>query len=121
MREDEASGRSQDPLKTMEAQSDAGMDAPRAQMVSPETKDLWAEFNYHQHALIRCLNAIDERLLSCRDHIDEYKRTCSVLVGVNERLSAIGEELLELPDLVSDRPGDLILARVECLKLKGKI
>jgi hypothetical protein len=105
----------------MQAQFETAVGSPTTQVVTPETKHLWAEFTRHQDALIRCFNAIDERLLSCRHHIDEYKTTCSVLVGVNERLSAIGEELLELPDVVSDSPGDLILARVERLKMKGKI
>ena len=105
----------------MQAQSELGTGSATAQVVTPETKHLWAEFTRHQDALIRCFNAIDDRLLSCRDHIAEYKATCSVLVGVNERLSAIGEELLELPDVVSGSPGDLILARVERLKMKGQI
>jgi hypothetical protein len=105
----------------MQAQVEAGMGFPTVHVVTPETKRLWAEFTRYQDALIRCLNGIDQRILSCRDHIDEYKEACSVLVGVNERLSAIGEELLEFPHVVSDSPGDLILARVERLQLKGKI
>ena len=105
-------------MKQLAAQTAAGT---TAQVVTPEAKHLLAEFTRHRDALIRCFNGIDERLLSCRDRIDEYKKTCSVLVGVNERLSAIGEEPFELPHVVSHSPGDLILARVERLKLKGKI
>ena len=97
------------------------MGCATAQMGTPEAKRLWAEFTQYQDALIHCLNEIDQRLLSCRDHVDEYKETCSVLIGVNERLGEIGEEPLELRHFVSDGPGDLILERVAHLKLKGKI
>jgi hypothetical protein len=121
VREDDSCGRSEDPLKKLQAQIEAGIDSTTAQAVTPEAKHLWAEFTRHQDALIRCFNAIDERLLSCREQIDEYKTTCSVLVGVNERLSAIGEELLKLPPVFSGSSSDLILARVERLKMKGKI
>jgi hypothetical protein len=105
----------------LQAQIEAAMGSPTAQVVTPEAKHLLAEFIQHQDALIRCFNGIDERLLSCRHHIDEYEKTRSVLIGVNERLSAIGEEPLEIPHVVSETPGDVILARVERLKLKGKI
>jgi hypothetical protein len=121
VREEDTCGRSQDPLKKMQAQIDARMGSPTAQVVTLEVKRLLADFTRHQDALIRCFNGIDERLLSCCDYIDEYKKTCSVLVGLNERLADMGEEPLELPHVVSDSPGDLILARVERLKLKGKI
>ena len=121
MREEDGCGRSQDPLKRMQALIEARMGSATAQVVTPEAKRLLAEFTRYQDALIRCLNGIDQRLLSCRDHIDEYKETCSVLVGVNERLAEIGEGPLELPHLVFDSPGELILARVKRLNLKGKI
>jgi hypothetical protein len=111
----------QDRGEKVNTQIEAGMGSPIAQVVTPETKHLLAEFMRHQNALICCFNGIDERLLTCLDHIDEYKRTCSVLVGFNERLAAIGEEPLEVPHCVCDSPGDFILARVERLKLKGKI
>lgn len=97
------------------------MGFPTGQGVTPEVKRLLADFTRYQNALIRCFNGLDERLLSCSDYIDEYKKAYSVLVGLNEKLADMGEEPLELPHVVSDGPGDLILARVERLKLKGKI
>ena len=121
MREEDTCGGSKESLKKVQAQIDARMGSPTAQVVTPEAKRLLADFTRHQDALIRCFNGLDERLLSCRDYIDEYKKAYSVLVGLNEKLADMGEEPLELPHVVSDGPGDLILARVERLKLKGKI
>lgn len=121
MREEDACGRSKDPLKKMQAQIDACTGSTTAQVFSPEVKHLLTDFTRHQDALVRFFNGLDERLLSCRDPIDEYKKTYSVLVGINEKLADMGEEPLELPHVVSDGPSDLILARVERLKLKGKI
>jgi hypothetical protein len=121
MREEDACGRSKDPLKKMQAQIDACMGSTTAQLFSPEVKRLLTDFTWHQDALVRFFNGLDERLLSCRDHIDEYKKTYSVLVGINEKLADMGEEPLELPHVVSDDRSDLILARVERLKLKGRI
>jgi hypothetical protein len=105
----------------MQAQIESRIDCATLRIGTPETKRLMAEFTTYQAALIGCLNEIDQRLLSCRRQVDEYKETCSVLIGVNERLGEIGEEPLELPHFVSDGPGDLILERVARLKLRGKI
>ena len=95
---------------------------PTAQVVAAEVKRLLIDFARQHDALIHCINGIDERLLRCLNRFDEYKKVCSALVGVNERLAGMGEEPLEPPmRVVSDGPGDLILARVEGLRLKGKI
>ena len=60
--------------------------------------------------MIHCINGIDERLLRCLNRFDEYKKACSVLIGVNERLAGMGEEPLEIPiHVVSDSPGELDL------------
>ena len=121
MRQEDAWRRSKDPLKTMQTQIESPVGCATAQLDTPEAKHLWAEFSRYRDALNRCLNEIDQRLLSCRGHITEYKETRSVLVGVNERLGEIGEEPLQLPHFVSDGFGDLILERVARLKMKGKI
>ena len=105
-------GRSLEALKKTQAQIDS----------SAEVKRLRIDVMRHQDLLSHCIAEIDHRLLCCRKQFDEYKQTCSALVGVNERLANMGEEPLEFsPHVVSDNPGDLILARVVALKMKGRI
>jgi hypothetical protein len=104
--------RSLEALKKMQAQIDA----------CAEVKRLRVDVMRHQDLLSHCIDDIDHRLLRCRKQFDEYKQTCSALVGVNERLANMGEEPLEFsPHVVSENPGDLILARVVGLKVKGRI
>lgn len=82
-----------------------------------KVKRLQLKFRRHQEALIHCVDRIDERLLRCRNQVDEYKETVSVLVGLNERLANLGEDPIQLSLHVGfNSPGDLILARVEALK-----
>lgn len=86
-----------------------------------KVKRLQLEFRRHQEALIHCVDRIDERLLRCRNRADEYKKTVSVLVGLNERLANLGEDPVQLSLHVGfSSPGDLILARVEALKVKSE-
>ena len=92
-----------------------------AQSMCVKVKRLQLEFRRHQEALIRCVDLIDERLLHCRNQADEYKKTVSVLVGLNERLANLGDDPVELRSHVGfNSPGDLILARVQALKVKSK-
>jgi hypothetical protein len=87
-----------------------------------KVKRLQLESRRHQEALIHCVDRIDEHLLRCRNQADEYEKTVSVLVGLNERLANLGEDPVQLSLHVGfSSPGDLILARVEALKVKSEI
>lgn len=96
-----------------------GTEKNASSSMSARVKRLQLEIRRHQEALIDCVNRIDERVLRCRKQVDEYKQTFSVLVGLNERLANLGEDPVELRCF--NVPGDLILARVEALKVKSKI
>ena len=79
-----------------------------------KVKRLQLEFRWHQEALIHCVDRIDERLLRCRNQADEYKKTVSVLIGLNERLANLGEDPVQLSLHVGfSSPGDLILVKSE--------
>jgi hypothetical protein len=86
-----------------------------------KVKRIELEFRRHEEALVHCVDRIDEHLLRCHNRIDEYKEAFSLLVGLNERLANLGDDPVELQShVVSHSPDDVILARVEALKVEGK-
>lgn len=106
-------------VRKVQGEIDACTRPQTEQVIAADMKRL---IMHHQNALLHCIKGIDEHLLRCRNHVDEYKKACSVLVGVNERLAEMGEETLELPmHVLCENPLDLIMARVEGLQVRGKI
>jgi hypothetical protein len=92
------------------------------QVVQQEVERLRSQSEQQRFILKDCLAHIDRTILSCRSHIDEYRQTRSELVALNERLANLGAEPAAVPDhFPAENLGDLILARLQGLRVKGKI
>ena len=85
-----------------------------------KVKRLQLEFRRDQEALIHCVDRIDDRLLRCGNQVDEYNETVSVLVGLNERLANLAGSDSAFIACWCQQSRDLILARVEALKVKSE-
>jgi hypothetical protein len=65
---------------------------------------------------------IDRTILDCQNQMDEYRQRYSELAVLNERLAYLGNEPVPMPDhLPAETLGDRILARVQGLRVEGKI
>jgi hypothetical protein len=69
-----------------------------------------------------CLMRIERTILDCQSQMEEYRQTRSDLAALNQQLASLGAEPMPMPtQLPAETLGDLILARVEELRVEGKI
>jgi hypothetical protein len=90
------------------------------QVVQQEVERLRSQSEQQRFILKDCLAHIDQAILNCRSQMDEYRQTRSELVALNERLANLGAEPAAMPHHFPNL-GDLILARLQGLRAKGKI
>jgi hypothetical protein len=92
------------------------------QLVQQEVEKLRSQSEQQRSMLQDCLAHIDQSILNCRSQMDEYCQTHSELVALNERLANLGAEPMTVSDhFPAGNLGDLILARLQGLRAKGKI
>ncbi len=79
-------------------------------------------FEQQNNRLGDCLDSLDQKILDCRMHIEDYKRIYTDLVALNDRFSRLGAESPPISNsLPSTDIGDIIRQRIEDLKLQGRI
>ena len=94
------------------------------QIVQANVEYLKEVFEHQNNLLGDCLNAIDQKIIDCRAHIEDYERIYSDLDALNERLSRLGAKsppiFNPLPSLGHDI-GDILKQRIEHLRLQDKL
>jgi hypothetical protein len=108
-------------LRDMQAQIEERVRPVAEQVVQAEIARLRSLSEEHRSALSDCLAHIDQSILSCRSQLDHYQQTRSNLVALNERLRKLGAHPESAPELPAENLKDLILARVEGLRVDGKL
>ena len=122
MKEEQACERLMRTLHEMQTQIEEGVTPVAEQVVQREVERLRSQSEQEKSILQECLAHIDQSILNCRAQIDEYRQTRSDLVALNERLANLGAESVVVPDHFSaENLGDMILARLQGLRAKGKI
>jgi len=125
LREEQPYERLLQALAEMQAQIEERVRPVVAQVVQAEIDRLRTLSERHQNHLNDCLAHIDENILSCRDHLHEYRRVRSDLVSLQQRLTELGAEPVApvaiVGDVLSDNLSDILTCRVERLQLAGKI
>jgi hypothetical protein len=122
MKEEQAYERLMRTLHEMQMQIEEGVTPVAEQVVQREVERLRSQSGQQKSILQECLAHIDQRILNCRAQIDEYRQTRSDLVALNERLANLGAESVMVPDhFPAENLGDMILARLQGLRAKGKI
>jgi DNA repair exonuclease SbcCD ATPase subunit len=122
MKEEQAYERLMRTLHEMQTQIEEGVTPVAEQVVQREVERLRSQSGQQKSILQECLAHIDQRILNCRAQIDEYRQTRSDLVALNERLANLGAESVMVPDhFPAENLGDMILARLQGLRAKGKI
>ena len=122
MKEEQAYERLMRTLHEMQTQIEEGVTPVAEQVVQREVERLRSQSEQQKSILQECLADIDQSILNCRAQIDEYRQTRSDLVALNERLANLGAESVVVPDhFPAENLGDMILARLQGLRAKGKI
>lgn len=92
------------------------------QIVQANVDQIKQMFEQKKNMLGDCLDAIKQKILDCRLHIEEYDRIRSDLDSLNKRLSRLGADLLPLPEpLPTTDLGDLITRCIEDLRSQRKL
>jgi hypothetical protein len=122
MKEEQAYGRLMRARHNTQAQIEAGVRPVAEQVVQEEVERLRTLSEQQMSILQDCLRHIDRSILNCRTPMDEYRQARSDLAALNERLANLGAEPAAVPDhFPAENLGDLILARLQGLRAKGKI
>ncbi len=91
-------------------------------IVQARIEDLKEVFEQQNNRLSDCLDSLDQKILDCRMHIEDYKRIYTDLVALNDRFSRLGAKS---PPISNSMPstdiGDIIRQRIEDLKLQGRL
>jgi len=122
MSEDQIHERMLQALKEMQTHIEERVRPVVAEVVQAEINRLRTLSEQDRSQLKECLARIDESILSCQDHLHEYRRQRARLMLLNQRLTDLGAEPAPIPDDVpSETVSDILNARVEGLRLVGKI
>ena len=122
MKEEQSYERLLQALHDMRAQIEERVRPVAEQVIQAEVEWLRDLSERHRTALQDSLAHIDANILNCRSYIDQYQQRRSDLAAVNDRLSKLGVEPMPMPDgLPEHNLGDIIRARVEGLRMEGKI
>ena len=92
------------------------------QIIQANVDHLRQMFNQESRKLNKCLEEIDDNILACRQYLLDYDRIRSSLHGLNEKLSQLGADAIQIPEgLPSLDLGEIVRQRIEHLRSQGKI
>src|SRR5919109_1873704 len=122
MREEESFERLLQALQDMKNEIAKQIRPVEEQIIQANVDHLRQAFNQESRKLTKCLEEIDDNILACRQYLQDYERIRSSLHGLNEKLSQLGAEGLQVPDnLPTADLGEIVRQRIEHLRSQGKI
>jgi chromosome segregation ATPase len=122
MREEESFERLLQALQDMKGEIAKQIRPVEEQIIQANVDHLRQTFNQESRKLTKCLEEIDDNIMACRQYLQDYERIRSSLHGLNEKLSQLGAEALQVPDsLPTGDLGEIVRQRIEHLRSQGKI
>jgi hypothetical protein len=92
------------------------------QIIEANREHLRETFEEYTRKLGACLVAIDEHILTCRQHLEEYNAIRSALQNLNDKLVQLGAIPLDFPaGPAGNDLTEVIRSRLEHLRSQGKI
>ena len=122
MKEEQTHERLLQALGDIQAQIEGHVRPVAKQVIQAEVERLRNLSEQQKSILKDCLMRIERTILDCQSQMEEYRQTRSDLAALNQQLASLGAEPMPVPNhLPAETLGDLILARVEELRVEGKI
>ena len=122
MREEQSYERLLQALQDMKNEIAKQIRPVEEQIIQANVDHLRQTFSQESHRLSKCLEEIDENILACRQYLQDYERIRSSLYALNEKLTQLGAESVQIPDgLATTDLGEIVRQRIEYLRLQGKI
>ena len=92
------------------------------QIIRANVDHLRQTFAHESQRLTKCLEEMDDNILACRQYLQDYERIRSSLHSLNEKLTQLGADSLQLPEsLPTIDLGEIVRQRIEHLRAQGKI
>jgi chromosome segregation ATPase len=122
MREEESFERLLQALQDMKSEIAKQIRPVEEQIIQANVDHLRQSFKYESRRLAKCLEEIDDNILACRQYLQDYERIRSSLHGLNDKISQLGAETLQVPDSIPTSDlGEVVRQRIEHLRSEGKI
>lgn len=122
MKEEQSYERLLQALQDMKSEIAKQIRPVEEQIIQANVDHLRQTFSQESRQLSKCLEEIDDNVLACRQYLQEYERIRSSLYGLNEKLTQLGAESVQIPDgLPTTDLGEIVRQRIEYLRLQGKI
>jgi hypothetical protein len=122
MKEEQSYERLLQALQDMKSEIAKQIRPVEEQIIQANVEHLRQSFNQESRKLSKCLAEIDENILACRQYLHDYERIRATLHGLNEKLSQLGADGIQLPEsLPSSDLGEIIRQRIDQLRSEGKI
>ncbi len=120
MKKEQANDRLLQALLDMKKEIQTRIRPIEEQIVQANVESIKELFAQQVNVLDDCLTAIDNKILDCLLHLQDYKQIQLELTTLNEKLSRLGEEPLSIPNSIpiEDFEGT-IRHRIEYLKIRG--
>jgi len=122
MREEQSYERLLQALQDMKNEIAKQIRPVEEQSIQANVDHLRQTFTQESRRLAKCLEEIDDNILACRQYLQDYERIRSSLHGLNEKLTQLGAESIQVPDGLSNADlGEIVKQRIENLRSQGKV
>jgi primosomal protein N'' len=122
MREEQSYERLLQALQDMKNEIAKQIRPVEEQIIQANVEHLRQTFAQESRRLSKCLEEIDDNILACRQHLQDYERVRASLYGLNDKLVQLGAESIPIPDgLPTADLGEIIRQRIDHLRSLGKI
>ena len=122
MREEQSYERLLQALQDMKNEIAKQIRPVEEQIIQANVDHLRQTFSQESRRLTKCLEEIDDNILACREYLQDYERIRSSLHGLNEKLTQLGAESIQVPDgLTNADLGEIVKQRIENLRSQGKV
>jgi hypothetical protein len=122
MREEQSYERLLQALQDMKNEIAKQIRPVEEQIIQANVDHLRQTFTQESRRLTKCLEEIDDNILACRQYLQDYERIRSSLHGLNEKLTQLGAESIQVPDGLSNADlGEIVKQRIENLRTQGKV
>jgi hypothetical protein len=122
MREEQSYERLLQALQDMKSEIAKQIRPVEEQIIQANVEHLRQSFGQESRRLSKCLEEIDDNILACRQYLQDYERIRSSLYGLNEKLTQLGAQSIQVPDgLATTDLGEIVRERIDFLRSQGKI
>src|SRR6516165_179000 len=122
MREEQSYERLLQALQDMKNEIAKQIRPVEEHIIQANVDHLRQTFTQESRRLAKCLEEIDDNILACRQYLQDYDRIRSSLYALNEKLTQLGAESIQVPDgLPTADLGEIVKQRIENLRSQGKV